>query len=67
MCRCILLSEINFFRVKHYIDNALDKKYLRDPDYGVNLKKKKAKLGMLEKAEPELNASFPKEGFKSNL
>ena len=67
VCRCILLSEINFFRMKHYIDNGLDKKYLRDPDYGVNLMKKKAKLGMFEKAEPKLSASFPKEGFKSNL
>ena len=67
LCQCILLSEINFFRVKHYIHNGLNKRYLRDPDNDVNLMKKKAKLGMLEKNEPELSASFPKEGFQSNL
>ena len=53
--------------MKRYIDKCLDKKYLRDPDSGVNLRKKKAKLGILEKAEPELSANFPKEDFKSDL
>lgn len=43
------------------------KKCLRDHDNGVNLRKKKAQLGLLEKAELEPSASFLKEGFKSDL
>lgn len=55
------------FRVKHYIDYGLDKKYLRDPDGGVNLMKKKASLGLVDQTEPKLSESFPKEGYTSDL
>ena len=52
--------------LKRYINNCLDKKFLRDPYNDVNLMKKKVKLGIFGKAEPELSASFPKEDFKSD-
>ena len=45
----------------------MNSKYLRDPDGGINLLRKKAEFGVLEKAEPDLPQSFPKEGFKSDL
>lgn len=54
-------------RVKHYVENGLDKKYLRDPDNGANIMKKKADLGLLDKKEPQTNGKFPKEGFNSDL
>ena len=53
--------------MKCYIDNGLDKKYLQDPDNGINLMKKKAELRIIEKSEPELRASFPEEDFKADL
>ena len=55
------------FRVQDYIKNGLDAKYLRDPDGGIHLLRKKAQLGILEKEEPQLNPSFPKEGYKTDL
>ncbi|KAK3746729.1 hypothetical protein QZH41_001466 [Actinostola sp. cb2023] len=54
-------------RVNDYIKTGLDSKYLHDPDGGINLLRKKAEFGVLEKAEPDLPQSFPKEGFKSDL
>ena len=56
-----------FFRVKDYIKNGLDSKYLRDPDGQLCMLRKKARLGVLESAEPELPQSFPKEGFSDDL
>lgn len=53
--------------MKYYVNNGLDAKYLRDPDGGVNLLRKKAKLGVLVKSEPDLKQEFPTEGFKSDL
>ena len=50
--------------VKGYVDKGLEKKYLRDPENVVNLMKKKAKLGVLEKAELDISASLPKEDLK---
>lgn len=58
---------LSICRVKNYISNGLDNKYLRDPDDGVNILKKKADISLLEKAEPELRESFQKEGFKNDL
>ena len=54
-------------RVKDYQDSGLDKKYLRDPDGGINLLKKKAQLGVLEETEPDVRSTFPKEGFKCDI
>jgi hypothetical protein len=53
--------------VNNYIKNGLDSKYLRDPDGGVHLLKKKAQLGILDNAEPEPSNTFPKEGFSCDL
>ena len=46
----------------------MDKKYLRDPDGGVNLAKKKAQLGVLEEVIPEkLQTTFPSETYSDKL
>ena len=58
---------ISFNRVKDYIRNGFDVKYLRDPDGGVNLLKKKAELGLLDNKEPSLTETFPKDGFNTDL
>lgn len=50
-----------------YIKSGLASKYLRDPDGGINVLKKKAQLGVLDNAEPELSPTFPKEGFSCDL
>ncbi|XP_022791321.1 uncharacterized protein LOC111330683 [Stylophora pistillata] len=42
-------------RVQDYIKHGLDVKYLRDPDGGLHLLRKKAQLGVLEEEEPQLN------------
>ena len=42
-------------------------KYLRDPDGGLHLLRKKVELGVLEQEEPQLAQSFPKEGYKADL
>ncbi|KAK3720696.1 hypothetical protein QZH41_013372 [Actinostola sp. cb2023] len=54
-------------RVKDYIKNGLDHKYLRDPDGGINVLRKKAEIGVFEHKYPELTEIFHKEVFKSNL
>lgn len=55
------------YRVHDYIKHGFDVKYLRDPDGGVNLLRKKAQLGVLENQEPEVKDSFPKEGFQPDI
>jgi hypothetical protein len=59
-------SSLFDFRIKDYKNNGLDSKYLRDPDGGINLLKKKAELGVLENTEP-VASTFPKEGFKCDI
>ncbi|PFX12333.1 uncharacterized protein LOC111347439 [Stylophora pistillata] len=54
-------------RVQDYIKHGLDVKYLRDPDGGLHLLRKKAQLGVLEEEEPQLNQFFPKEGYKPDF
>ncbi|KAK3728953.1 hypothetical protein QZH41_016826 [Actinostola sp. cb2023] len=54
-------------RVKDYIQNGLDSKYLRDPDGGINILRKKAQLGVLDNEEPDFSHTFPREGFKCDL
>jgi hypothetical protein len=56
-----------YCRVKDYVKNGLDSKYLRDPDGGINLQRKKAQLGLLESTVPDVSHSFPKEGFKTDI
>lgn len=46
--------------VKHYVENGLDKKYLRDPDNGANIMKKKADLGLLDKKSLKQMENFQK-------
>ncbi|KAK3736573.1 hypothetical protein QZH41_012851, partial [Actinostola sp. cb2023] len=54
-------------RVIDYVKNGLDSRYLRDPDGGVNLLRKKAQLGALENTEPDISSTFPTEGFKCDI
>ncbi|KAK3712312.1 hypothetical protein QZH41_017248, partial [Actinostola sp. cb2023] len=54
-------------KVKDYIQNGLDSKYLRDPDGGINILRKKAQLGVLDNEEPDFSHTFPREGFKCDL
>ncbi|XP_029207043.2 uncharacterized protein LOC114970731 [Acropora millepora] len=54
-------------RVKHYVDHKLDAKYLRDPDGGINVLKKKAAAGLLDQTSPTDVSSFPTEGYSTNL
>ena len=54
-------------RVKDYKNSGLDIKYLRDPDGGIHLLKKKAELGALEETEPDVQSTFPKDGFKCEI
>lgn len=56
-----------FCRVQDYIKSGLATKYLRDPDGGINLLKKKAHLGVLDNADLEPSPAFPKEGFSCDL
>ena len=51
----------------NYIKSALDNKYLRDPDGGINLHRKKAQAGALSEAEPVEINSFPKGGYSVDL
>lgn len=66
---CLLFHVFFCFigRVQDYVKHGLDVKYLRDPDGGLHLMRKKAQLGVLEKEEPQLSQSFPKEGYKTDL
>lgn len=45
----------------------MDKKFLRDPDGGIHILKKKAELGVLDNEEPSMNETFPKAGFTTDL
>lgn len=54
-------------RVNDYIKSGLDKKYLRDPDGGIHLMKKKAEAGLLSETEPCGTESFPTVGYQSSL
>jgi len=50
------------------MSSGMDKKYLRDPDGGINLIKKKAQLGVLKDVNPQkLEASFPTESYSYKL
>ena len=55
------------FSVNHYVDHKLDVKYLRDPDGGINVLKKKAEAGLLDQTAPTEIKSFPTEGYSTNL
>lgn len=63
LCYSIML----FYRVKDYQNSGLDSKYLRDPDGGIHLLKKKAELGALEETDPDIQSTFPEEGFKTDI
>jgi hypothetical protein len=45
----------------------MDSKYLRDPDGGMNLLRKKAQVGALENTVPDISSTFPTEGFKCDI
>ena len=47
------------FSVNHYVDHKLDVKYLRDPDGGINVLKKKAEEDLLDQTAPTEIKSFP--------
>jgi len=66
---CLLCHAFFCFicRVQDYVKHGLHVKYLRDPDGGLHLLRKKTQLGILEKEEPQLSRSFPKEGYKTDL
>lgn len=53
--------------MKDYIKNGLAERYLRDPDGGVNILRKRAELGDLDCTEPEESSTFPNEGFSCDL
>ena len=57
------------FRIRDYVQSGLHLKYLRDPDGGIHLARKKTSLGMMEEMNPTENIkhSFPKDGFSENL
>ncbi|XP_015769847.1 PREDICTED: uncharacterized protein K02A2.6-like [Acropora digitifera] len=50
-------------RVNDYINSGLEKN-LVDPDGGLNIKKKRLKLGLEREVEPVINVEFPSEGFQ---
>lgn len=56
-----------FCRVIHYTKNNLDKKYLRDPDGGVNVLKKKAEAGLLSETQPKELDRFPSDGYGTDM
>ena len=47
--------------------NGLDKKYLRDPDGGINLLRKKAEAGLLTEAVPDKASNYPLDGYNADL
>ena len=53
-----------FFRVKDYMKINCK---LIDPDGGVNLAKKKARLGLCENISPKSPDEFPREGYNDDL
>ena len=53
-----------FFRVKDYMKINCK---LIDPDGGVNLAKKKARLGLCENISPKSPDEFPREGYNNDL
>ena len=54
----------SFFRVKDYL--KINSKLI-DPDRGVNLAKKKARLGLCGNISPKSPDEFPTEGYKDDL
>ncbi|KAK3741757.1 hypothetical protein QZH41_008854 [Actinostola sp. cb2023] len=54
-------------RVNYYIQNKLDTKYLRDPDGGLHVLRKKAEAGLLPQSSPEELQSYPTEGYSVDL
>lgn len=50
-------------RVNDYINSGLEKN-LVDPDGGLNIKKKRLKLGLEREVESVINVEFPSEGFQ---
>lgn len=55
-----------FYRVNDYINNGLSNN-LVDPDGGVNVQKKRLKLGMIQEVNPTCNAEFPADGFQVGI
>ncbi|XP_015779113.1 PREDICTED: uncharacterized protein LOC107356990 [Acropora digitifera] len=53
-------------RVNDYINNGLSNN-LVDPDGGVNVQKKRLKLGLIEEVNPICNAEFPADGFQVGI
>lgn len=45
----------------------MDTKYLRDPDDGINILKKKAEAGLLDQTSPTEEKAYPTEGYSTNL
>lgn len=61
------LSILSVHRIKDYIKSRLAIKHLRDPDGGIHLARKKAQLGEIEEAEPDVKTSFPTKAFSDSL
>ena len=57
---------IFFYRVNDYINNGLSNN-LADPDGGVNVQKKRLKLGLIQEVSPTCNAEFPADGFQVEI
>ena len=57
---------IFFYRVNDYINNGLSNN-LVDPDGGVNVQKKRLKLGLIQEVRPTCNADFPADGFQVGI
>ncbi|PFX31615.1 uncharacterized protein LOC111321917 [Stylophora pistillata] len=53
-------------RVNDYINNGLSNN-LVDPDGGVNVQKKRLKLGLIQEVNPTCNAEFPADGFQVGI
>ena len=61
----IVLFISNSYRVNDYLNNALAS-HLVDPDNGINIARKKLKLGMVSDVHPN-KENFPSSGFDADL
>ena len=59
-------SFIFFYRVNDYINNGLSNN-LVEADGGVNVQKKRLKLGLIQEVNPTCNAEFPADGFQVGI
>lgn len=61
-----MLSIYFFFRVNAYISNGLHNN-LVDPDGGLNIQKKRLKLGLEKEISPLTDSNFPTDGFEIGI